>query len=1838
MNISLSVNPSVLIEEEGTVATLTFTLSEPPPPEGIRVTVDSDTARALAEFNVFSASFNGARLVSANADVSGFTLLITAQTATVSLPVFNDIEDEDGSQAITFALQSGDGYTIEPNAASVTVTIQDSDGQNIPLPPVAKNDRYQTNVDNTITINAADGVLNNDSDPNLDPTTAILQSQPTNGTLEFNADGSFAYTPNPEFSGTDTFTYVANDGTANSNVATATITVLATGGGGDEKPTVSITSTPAVLDEAAGTVLTVTLNTEGTIPTDGVIVAIGGEVFESFRDLANQQFEFDGGTPVGFTEDRTGFLFRITEPTATIIAPVFDDIIEELQEQYTYRILPSESYTIDPQAGSTTIDIVDGIASYPKTPVASLTVDKTNLGEGEAFTLTLNLSEPPPAEGFVVYVDNDLRGSLGEFNVLQISVTGADFPVVNEDASGFFLRMVEQTATVTVPVFQDGEAEGQETFTFNLVNGETYEVDPAANTVTLTFNDSGTDPTDKPTVSFSATPATLVEADSTVLTLNFSLSEPPPPEGVLVSLDSDFVDAIREFDVGNLEITGGEFPEPNADASGFDFLITEQNASIRLPILNDGETEDVETLTFSLQPRENYAIDPEANTATLSLTDSSTNPMTTVSLQTVTALFGDEDTLIAPVITKSPEDGTSILSFVLTADGEIPEDGLIVTVNSNIQFRDHFAFLAERPFMIGGELVGAVFNEAGEATGFQFKMTESKALLNLRPQDNSDAISNDQATFTLEAGEGYSIDTNASSSTVTFYETVAEVPAPDVTPEVHLSVDTTALNETTGNTATLTFRLSEPPPPEGVLLYVKGDSGPGTRLLSEFGLFNATVTGGAFPAPDGAANGFFFKITEQTATLTLPAFKDEDLEGVKEVKLSLQEVPGYTITENAGSITLNVIDDDNSQIQVSFTTEPAVLIESEKTVSVHNFSLSAAPPEAGLVVSVVAPNISEFDLSGIKTEGGEIAQVTPTGFDFKITAKNARIELPVAEDGEAEGLEEATFTLQDAPEYQVNPDATVGKFQITDTPDQAPVLEVNEPNDTIEKAVDTNLNTSNNFVSFTSSIDFSFRNSYDDGQGGTIYVDASEDVDLYKVSLKAGDTIKIDLDSNQFEEGRKVDTSLRVFDANGNQVGFNEDGAAPDELFAAKWASYLEFTAPADGDYYLGVAIYDNTKYDPNVPGSGGGLSSNDPDEYGNGEYTLNISLNDPHTFIAQPTTIPRGDGTGPAISLFTMGGTYGTDFDSLGFDILAQVPVESVEEGEFSGVSFVLTADGEIPEGGTTLYITADQPLLDYLGTVDSFGALLSDKPFSRGGQFLDAIYDATGTPIGFTFRLEESFATFTLPVTDRETPETDGPETVTWSVVESKGYTTSDQSSSSVTFYDSLQDLVVIQGGPIVSLELSTTELIESEETELTLTFNLSAPPPAGGIQIYVSGNAQDFLNEFSIFDAKFFGGVAIADGALSGFYLQMYEQTATITLPVFNSTDITEGIEEFNVAVRPGQGYFIDENQNGGTIRIKDTPDSQIQVSLSTEPEVLIESEGTVAKVNFSLSAAPPEDGVLVTVNAAEMIEFDPKSLTSEGGELVSAAPDNTSFTFKITQQNASVSVAVADDGTVEGIEEATFSLGEGEGYQINPDAGSGTFTIVDAPELVPPSTAESNDTLETAIATGLSATNASASFDGEIGEHTIEVSPDESFTIDSTEDVDLYKVDLLTGQNLTIDIDATELGSKLQFAQIRVFDANGVELAKTGANSFQAAPDEVFSVFNDPYLEFAVPSDGTYYVGISQIGNDNYDATVAGSGSGWIFPAAEILPDTYTLNLSVSPQLIVDPAPTASSAFV
>ena len=94
-------------------------------------------------------------------------------------------------------------------------------------PPVANDDSANTTVDTPVTIDVAA----NDTDPdgNLDPasanTTCGTCADPANGSLLNHGDGSFSYTPDPGFTGPDSFVYEICDTEPLCDIATAGIMV-----------------------------------------------------------------------------------------------------------------------------------------------------------------------------------------------------------------------------------------------------------------------------------------------------------------------------------------------------------------------------------------------------------------------------------------------------------------------------------------------------------------------------------------------------------------------------------------------------------------------------------------------------------------------------------------------------------------------------------------------------------------------------------------------------------------------------------------------------------------------------------------------------------------------------------------------------------------------------------------------------------------------------------------------------------------------------------------------------------------------------------------------------------------------------------------------------------------------------------------------------------------------------------------------------------------------------------------------------------------------------------------------------------------------------------------------------------------------------------------------------------------------------------------------------------------------------------------------------------------------------------------------------------------------------
>jgi hypothetical protein len=176
-------------------------------------------ASAVAGGPAFTLTVNGSGFVSGSVvrwnGSDRTTTFVSSTQLTAAIPA-SDIAVAGTAQVTVFNPAPGGGTS---NAQTFTIVTVNN-------PPVAMNDVYNTDANTTLSV-PAPGVLGNDSDSEGDPLLANLVNPPGSGTLTLNADGSFAYTPNIGFSGTDSFTYVANDGATTSNIAAVNITVSA---------------------------------------------------------------------------------------------------------------------------------------------------------------------------------------------------------------------------------------------------------------------------------------------------------------------------------------------------------------------------------------------------------------------------------------------------------------------------------------------------------------------------------------------------------------------------------------------------------------------------------------------------------------------------------------------------------------------------------------------------------------------------------------------------------------------------------------------------------------------------------------------------------------------------------------------------------------------------------------------------------------------------------------------------------------------------------------------------------------------------------------------------------------------------------------------------------------------------------------------------------------------------------------------------------------------------------------------------------------------------------------------------------------------------------------------------------------------------------------------------------------------------------------------------------------------------------------------------------------------------------------------------------------------------
>lgn len=125
-------------------------------------------------------------------------------------PEPDNLAEED--ETVIVSLREGDLYNFE-EPGTATTTIVDDD-----FAPVAVADPgYHVSEDGVLAVSVDDGVLANDTDRDdgdgPENLLAEIRDEPTHGDLVLRPDGSFEYTPDPDYFGPDSFFYVASDGT-----------------------------------------------------------------------------------------------------------------------------------------------------------------------------------------------------------------------------------------------------------------------------------------------------------------------------------------------------------------------------------------------------------------------------------------------------------------------------------------------------------------------------------------------------------------------------------------------------------------------------------------------------------------------------------------------------------------------------------------------------------------------------------------------------------------------------------------------------------------------------------------------------------------------------------------------------------------------------------------------------------------------------------------------------------------------------------------------------------------------------------------------------------------------------------------------------------------------------------------------------------------------------------------------------------------------------------------------------------------------------------------------------------------------------------------------------------------------------------------------------------------------------------------------------------------------------------------------------------------------------------------------------------------------------------------
>lgn len=395
-------------------------VNDPPTAVNDGYTIQEDSATPLSGNVITKVDASG----DSDSDVEGDSLSVVAFTGRAGHGnvvlntdgTFTYTPDADYSGSDSFSYTLSDGADTSTGTVYISVTPTND-------PPTAQDDSFPASEDSAVSGN----VLDNDTDPDGDGLSAILKTDPSHGNLVWNGDGTFTYTPDPNFNGIDTFTYQAQDpGGALSEIKTVTINVTAVNDAPQANPDSAsgpedtiLTGNVRVNDtDADGDTLTTSILTG---PAHGAVVLNSDGTFSYTPDR-----DYNGPDSFTYTAD-DGHGGTSTGTASITVTPVNDDPVAK-DESFT---------TVQNQAVGGNVLSND---TDPDNPAAGDVLTATTVSGPQHGTLVLNTDGTftyTPDTGFsgtdgFVYEAQDGKGGSDQASV-EIQVNAANVPPVAKD-------------------------------------------------------------------------------------------------------------------------------------------------------------------------------------------------------------------------------------------------------------------------------------------------------------------------------------------------------------------------------------------------------------------------------------------------------------------------------------------------------------------------------------------------------------------------------------------------------------------------------------------------------------------------------------------------------------------------------------------------------------------------------------------------------------------------------------------------------------------------------------------------------------------------------------------------------------------------------------------------------------------------------------------------------------------------------------------------------------------------------------------------------------------------------------------------------------------------------------------------------------------------------------------------------------------------------------------------------------------------------------------------------------------------------------------------------------